>query len=199
MVLAAIGLTVGLVVLAEAGLYVRNQGMAQFTGEVLKRVGDTVRAYQGTFGAYPPDRLDRWRGAIPNPGPSHQVQTGGGACLFRAIVATGGEPAWAAGPMKRALGDTDGDGLEEVIDGWGRPLLYYNGYGAERKLKDKPGELPAPPGVSESKMRALNSSLAERWVHSDRPLIDSAGPDGEFNTSDDLRCDEDPSVSPPGE
>jgi hypothetical protein len=192
MVLAAIALTVVLVVVAEAGRYVRNQGMRQFTAQLLKQASDAVTAYHAAFRVYPPDRLDRWQMIA---GPNHRPQTEGAACLFRAIAA-GGE-SWASGPMKRAVGDTDGDGLQEVIDGWGRPLLYYNGYGAERS--GRPGELPVSRGASESRMRALNKSLAERWIHSDRPLIDSAGPDGEFNTSDDMRCDEDTSVSPPGE
>jgi len=74
-------------------------------------------------------------------------------------------------------------------------LLYYNGYGAGPK--GPPGALPPCAGYAESRVRQLNKSLGERWIQNDRrPLVDSAGPDGEWNDSDDVQMVEDKSLEP---
>lgn len=185
-----------LVVLADATQYVRNQGMARFTQDVLLRAGVALAEYRGkNNGLYPPDKFSGVR-----PTASHRPLTEGVECLVLALDGDG-DDFWRDGPFKRAAGNTDADrdagepgkaggvgspvSLWELLDGWGRPLLYYNGYGA------RPGSPGNPLTVGDRRenwQRQLNKSLADRWVQGDsRPLLDSAGPDGVFNTSDDLQ------------
>jgi prepilin-type N-terminal cleavage/methylation domain-containing protein len=192
--LAAAVLAILLFVLVGAAAYVRNQGMAQFTRDVLARTGRALADYHQRTGQFPPDRL----AAIGvNPMSGHRPETEGAECLVRTMLAAAPEgepPFWkTGGAYARALANADGDQdatefrpLDELVDGWGRPLLYYHGYGAGNSESGLP--LPRFTSVGERAMNRLNDSLSRRWVQNGRrPLLDSAGPDGQFDNSDDVR------------
>lgn len=199
MLVAAI-LTVGLIAVASAGQYVRKQGITRYTRQLLARAGQSLSAYHALHGVYPPDRFSA---AGVSPSLSHRPQTESVECLVRALA--GSDLAfWRQPPFDRSPANSDEDldktslaPLGELVDGWGHPLLYYHGGGA--RPGEPPGPLAAWPGVNPTRMARLTESLAGRWVHNDRlPLLDSSGPDGQFNNSDDERM-AGPRPNAPGE
>lgn len=60
-------------------------------------------------------------------GSSHDPGTEGGACLLIALTAraTKGKELNAEDFSNLEVKDTDGDGVNELVDGWGRPLRFY--------------------------------------------------------------------------
>ncbi|MDD4890082.1 MAG: hypothetical protein PHU85_09135 [Phycisphaerae bacterium] len=193
--LAAALLAISLVVLANSTQYVRNQGMARHTRDLLAQASQALAAYHARHDAWPPDRFTR---DTVQPTDSHRPDTEGVECLVRAL-ARSDLSFWKGAEFERSLANVDGDAnkidgapLEELVDGWGRPLLYYHGYGAG--AAGAPTSLPAFERISDARMRRLSRALADRWIHNDRrPLLDSAGPDGTFNNSDDERMTGQPS------
>lgn len=200
LLVTAAALTVVLALVTSSAQYIRGQGLLRFTRDLQGRIETALADYRQAHGGYPPDRF---RPESVVPGPGHLPQTEGVECLVRAL-SLANQPVWAQPPYQRALANVDqdvnridGQPLAELVDGWGRPLLYYNGYGsagarASASAPDgAPGTLPGEPlppfaGVGKVGMRKLNDSLRDRWMHNEyRPVVDSAGPDGVFNNSDD--------------
>ncbi len=108
----------------------------------------------------------------------------GAECLYLIMASTyiNGIAAIESIPPSN-IGDTDGDGVPEILDGWGRPLGFirwpvgfidpdsdvtstdeFDPYRADF------GNLVNPPGVPAGRARPFSV----------RPLVISAGPDGEF-------------------
>lgn len=81
-----------------------------------------------TGGDNVPSKLASYRDRIPtgfNFTAANSVQNQGAECLYF-IMATsfvGGSPAIDVIPQTN-IGDTDGDGLQEILDGWGQPLGF---------------------------------------------------------------------------
>ncbi len=183
--------------LAESAEYIRNQGAKEYTQDLIARVDAALSDYHARHGVWPPDRFSP--GWI-EPTDAHRPSTEGVeamlACVGTAMITE--QPRFA-----RSLGDTDRDynrlahrRLNELLDGWGRPLLYYHGYGAEPLAPDPSTQpeagraLPAFVAMPGQRMETLNASLRVRWTRSGRrPLLESAGPDGLFDTADDCRQD----------
>ena len=187
LILAAV-LAMLIALVTQLAAFVRNRGCERFTAAVIARVDQALVLYQQSCQVYPADRF----APEVRPGPSHGAQTEGVECLVRAVV--GPRVFWSEPRYERALGDTDqdvaadGTPLNELLDGWGRPLLYYHGYGSDPGGSEQGRPLPAFPGVDPERMAKLNQSLQVRWVRAGRrPLVDSAGPDGLFDTTDDCR------------
>lgn len=136
------------------------------------------------------------------------LQNQGAECLYL-IMATsyvGGGPALNVIPTSN-IGDTDGDGLREILDGWGRPLQFIRwpvGFvDFEQSLvavsfdPASPGRTPVPddfdlfradfaytvdPSLSTAGVPLnvnITTPLPELKPWSMRPLIFSLGPDGE--------------------
>lgn len=198
LLVAAVAVGILLVVLVQVGQYVRGQGLTRFTANLLGQVQAATSQYHDLHRRWPADRFDRQRVA---PTAEHQPATEGVECLVLALAPLH-PAAWEAAAFHRARVNGDGDSnandrqaLYEWVDGWGRPLLYYSGGGAG---PDQAGRgLPPLAGYGEAAMRQLNDALSRRWIQKDRrPLIDSAGPDGAFNNSDDQRLDRDEQSRP---
>lgn len=127
----------------------------------------------------------------------------GAECLYL-IMATsfvGGQPAISAIPAAN-IGDTDGDNLLEILDGWGQPLGFIRwpiGYNDPQRSIDATKTDDLDPFRSDFAYRAGASMAQVRDVNyvppdetdplhpfqtttpwSMRPLIVSAGADGEF-------------------
>jgi len=194
MVVVAV-LTILLAVLIESGQYVRSQGLTRLTVDLLGQVHKALAQYHAAHGCYPPDRFTGDRVAVAG---GHRPRTEGIESLVLALSGGQGEhgPFWRAARYQRAWANGDQDSnrignqpLYELVDGWGRPLLYYNGYGSGPGAEaGKGGRVPLFAGLDEEAMAKLNDSLRARWIQNNRrPLIDSAGPDGVFNNSDDLQ------------
>jgi len=112
-------------------------------------------------------------------------------CLYM-IMATsfvGGAPALEQIPASN-IGDTDGDGMLEILDGWGRPLGFVRWpVGFE---DPDPSRLPIDESMPDdfdplradfASIPGVNNDLTTGGVKrpwSIRPLIISAGSDGEF-------------------
>jgi hypothetical protein len=98
--------------------------------------------------------------------------------------------------LDKVLANTDGDmmagnptrstslELYEFVDAWGNPLAYFSSrdlknYEAVNKYVDSAGGAMAPkPWISEKTQLPLNAKKFQLF---------SAGPDGVFNTSDDIK------------
>ena len=65
--------------------------------------------YRTTITAYP---------AVPG-------ATESAACLLMAFRNLPGEGTSIEDQMKNSVGDSDGDGIPELVDGWGRPLAFF--------------------------------------------------------------------------
>ncbi|MSU80220.1 MAG: type II secretion system protein [Gemmataceae bacterium] len=65
--------------------------------------------YRTTITAYP-----------PAPGPTEPS-----ACLLMALRTLQTDGVSLDDQMKNAVADTDGDGIPELVDGWGRPLAFF--------------------------------------------------------------------------
>lgn len=114
-------------------------------------------------------------------------------CLYM-IMATsfiGGVPAISLIPASN-IGDTDnngeGDGLPEILDGWGRPIGfvrwpvgYQSSFNEESQVRAIPDDfdlMKSDFGWLVSEQTAGVPDIANPW--SVRPLVISAGSDGEF-------------------
>lgn len=148
-----------------------------------------------------PSKLAAYRDRIPsafNFTAPDALQNQGAECLYM-IMATsyvGGTPAIDAIPEPN-IGDTDGDGLLEILDGWGQPLgfvrwpvgffdfelsintgipddfdLFRSDY-AYLDQATPPTSLAVPTDVN-----AVPQGKTYPW--SVKPLVFSAGPDGRF-------------------
>ncbi len=102
-------------------------------------------------------------------------------CLFLAVMHGGLSNCLDCDSLRIDVGDEDGDGMPEFIDAWGRPIGFNL---APEKLQLPPGSgrmffSPAPPfdPVVATASDAPGGLL--------RPLIVSAGPDGDFGLQAD--------------
>ena len=157
-----------------------------------------------------PSRLAAYRNRMPvgltlnSPG---ALANQGAECLYL-IMATsfvGGSPALEAIPAAN-IGDTDNDGLREILDGWGNPLGFIRwpvGYfdpelSIDKTIPDEfdlfrsdyayttvPNSTSSSAGAYDviSGLNFVNNATVKPW--SMRPLVFSAGPDGEYGITTD--------------
>ncbi|MDE0865457.1 MAG: prepilin-type N-terminal cleavage/methylation domain-containing protein [Rubripirellula sp.] len=151
-----------------------------------------------------PSRLAAYRNRMPiglTLNSSAALANQGAECLYL-IMATsfvGGTPALEAIPSAN-IGDTDKDGLREILDGWGNPLGFIRwpvGYFDPELSIDKtiPDDFDlfrsdysytAVPGSTSSSAGAYDVFTAANFDDgtvkpwSMRPLVFSGGPDGEY-------------------
>jgi len=122
--------------------------------------------------------------------------------LILATSYSGGTPAIDAIPTTN-IGDTDGDGMFEILDGWGNPIGFIRwpvGYDDPNGVLDltSPDEFdlfrsdffytvdptPAPSSTAVLPAVAVNSgSTLPPWAM--RPLVISAGEDGQYGIAFD--------------
>jgi prepilin-type N-terminal cleavage/methylation domain-containing protein len=105
-------------------------------------------------------------------------------CLYL-IIATmrDGDASGLDSFTSREIGDTDGDGVPEILDGWGRPIRFLRwapGFTSEMQTRDVVNQYdPFDP------LKILSQLHSPDGVHPEgfalTPLIFSAGPDGEFD------------------
>jgi prepilin-type N-terminal cleavage/methylation domain-containing protein len=136
--------------------------------------------------ASPPNRFAAYRRLIR---PTWTAEFQSAECLYMIMSTTfvGGAPALEQIPPSN-IGDTDGDGMPEILDGWGRPLGFVRwpvGFddpelSVDRSMPDDFDPLRADfasiPGV----ITDITSPGGVPRPWSIRPLIISAGSDGEF-------------------
>lgn len=179
-VVAIIGLLIGLVTVALAG----QSETGRITDCRARIVGlaQLIESYADRMGDYPPSRL----GALGLKG-ANADNEGIEACVaaLRSGAYTGRRPeeAW--------LGNTDGDAnaglksadgstaLLELLDPWDNPLIYIGNadYGHEFSYRLASGDVRV--------RAALNATTGAPHQFEGFQLL-SAGPDGELGTDDDL-------------
>ncbi|QDT09467.1 type II secretion system protein [Planctomycetes bacterium K23_9] len=143
-----------------------------------------------------PSQLAAYRSRVTTvPTVEHQ----GAECLFLIMSTSfvGGTPAIDAIPDTN-IGDTDGDLMPEILDGWGRPLMFVRwpvGYVDPSGVVDRTtaddfdlfrsdyayADTGSPPVSSAQATSVEGGGKVRPW--SIRPLIASAGSDGEFGIS----------------
>lgn len=158
------------------------------TGDLSQRSQFTVNWYTGSTSAsnndrghWPPRFSAYLRRTAARDGsgnirwtPQHQ----GAECLYLILATTfsGGVSAIESIPASN-IADTDGDGVPEILDGWGRPLGFIRwpiGYADPTIQATVPDEFD--PFRSDFGFHV--SSVTAPYVV--RPLVISAGADGEF-------------------
>ncbi len=107
----------------------------------------------------------------------------GAECLYLIMTTSfiGGAPAIELIPSNY-IGDTDGDGLSEILDGWGRPLGFVRwpiGYADPDASIDT--SIPDDFDLLRVDFGYIVTGVEAPW--SLRPLVISAGQDGEFGVS----------------
>ncbi|MCG3178651.1 MAG: hypothetical protein BIFFINMI_00979 [Phycisphaerae bacterium] len=146
LILAAV-LAMVVALLTESADYIRTQGCRMFTESVLARVDTALQQYHATCGVWPPDRF---ADCGVKPSATHEPRTEGIECMVLAMgrleFVNEEEYRRARGNLDADVNEPDGRPLYELLDGWGRPLLYYQGYGRPpgMDLEVVLGE-PAPP------------------------------------------------------
>jgi prepilin-type N-terminal cleavage/methylation domain-containing protein len=158
----------------------------------LSSLSATLEAYRSTEGAYPPTSLKDFSGV----GPSNDEN-----CGIEAVVLCLNSPRSRtqfefSGVQGCKLENFDGDQTQaqltrfddvkqlfEAVDPWGTPYAYFNAqdYGRAADF----GKIALRDGAT---IRALpwRDAKTKAPFRSDSFQIISAGPDGEFNTDDDI-------------
>ena len=117
------------------------------------------------------------------------IDNQGAECLYMVITLASGDGEARTLFGESSIGDTDGDGAPEFLDGWGHPIEFPP-LGAGLRFADsdqcqstagrapirRPGERPASPKITIRSTCSASIRLAFRLV----PLIFSAGRDEEF-------------------
>ena len=134
-VLGIISVLAGLLV---SGIVVaRRQARKNTTRMMMENIALALERYSGDYGQYPDGSGNEASAEI----------------LYRALAEKSGFGPYLKGLGDRQVGDTDGDGARELLDGWGQPIRFTDG----------------------------------RYLPDDRDYeLRSAGPDGAWNTGDDL-------------
>ena len=134
--------------------------VAYMAGKATEYTAPPQRAYIGTYIVTP----------------SITSQYAGAECLFMVIMQGGLANCLDCGTLKTIdIGDKDNDGAQEFWDSWGNPIDYI--------LWPYAVELPAGSGsrfFSGSRLPADPNGTAPPPTLGLRPLIYSAGPDGEY-------------------
>jgi len=165
-----------------------------------------VRSETGSLADRSPFRADWYGGMLTNDWPSrfsgyltrtratewtreHQ----GAECLYLILASTfsNGVAAIESIPASN-IGDTDGDGVPEILDGWGRPLGFIRwpvGFGIPiPPINPTDPTPPSDPDIDRTSTDEFDPYRTDfgNFVptvsrpFSVRPLVISAGPDGEF-------------------
>lgn len=94
------------------------------------------------------------------------------------LVVTNGDPESRAGFSDRDVADTDGNGLLEFVDGWGRPICWMR-WAPGLESSDRQPVLPLDPANAELDADPFDPlNVSDGWFLV--PYVFSAGPDGEY-------------------
>jgi prepilin-type N-terminal cleavage/methylation domain-containing protein len=139
----------------------------------------------------------------------------GAECLFLTIMTVTGDGEARTMFSKQDIGDVDGDGANEFIDGWGNPIAWVRwpaGFAPRSPLmsadsgadhdpldvyrRDQPGTFPPAtsfPSVAQPYVARLRDPLPAFRMP---PLVYSSGPDGisDINTTNDSIMDVNKSI-----
>lgn len=128
----------------------------------------------------PPRKTELYRQRFVSSGSTWTEEHEGAECLYLIMATTfvGGSPAIDAIPASN-IGDLDGDGMPEILDGWGRPLGFIRwpaGYVDPTGLTN-----PSVPDDFDPFQADFGFSVTGQTAPwSIRPLIVSSGSDQEF-------------------
>lgn len=108
----------------------------------------------------------------------------GAECLYMIITMATGEGEALSYFSDRDIGDTDGDGAKEFLDGWGNPITFVRwpfGFASVSELMTLNADTdhdPFDPFRLDTKQRNTNSPIPGLRL---LPLVVSAGPDENFD------------------
>ncbi len=182
-VLALIGLLMGIV--ATGALSFGETGRITDAHARIESLSLVIESYNDRVGTYPPSRLTQ-----AGIGEANKTNEG----VEALVAALKSRDYGGQRPNERWLGNVDGDStkgmtfvdgstaLLEVIDPWDNPLAYtvYTDYGSEC-----PYNVMGDASDSEP-VRALRNSLTGAYHQFESFQLRSAGPDGLFDTEDDI-------------
>ncbi len=94
------------------------------------------------------------------------------------LVVTNADPESRAGFSDRDVADTDGNGLLEFVDGWGRPICWMR-WAPGLESSDRQPTMPLDPANAELDADPFDPlAVSNGWFLV--PYVFSAGPDGEY-------------------
>ncbi len=152
-------------------------------GDLSMRSQTNVEWYAGG------QRPTRFEAYLRRTGVNWTAEHQGAECLYLILATTfsGGVAAIESIPAAN-IGDTDGDGVPEILDGWGRPLGFIRwpvGFAdpeIDVTVLDEFDPFRSDFGyrTDTSFPASLSTPVVRRSSFAVRPLIISAGPNGEF-------------------
>jgi prepilin-type N-terminal cleavage/methylation domain-containing protein len=112
-------------------------------------------------------------------GPKGSLANSDAECLWLSVMRGGfGDPGIIAHFREDEMGDTNGNGQREFIDGWGRPIRFLRWAPGFVSKYQPPLDLTAPDTLSHD---AFDPAGVDPFaLNTLFPLIFSAGPDGEI-------------------
>jgi prepilin-type N-terminal cleavage/methylation domain-containing protein len=124
----------------------------------------------------------RFRRALDSGVPRETIEKHGPAeCLYSIVMSN---PETASLFNDNEIGDVDGDGLQEFVDGWDRPIMF---------IRWPAGFLPTNGADTDAQTGQDIDSFDQRAIlthhYATMPLIVSAGPDGSFDINFGKRQD----------
>lgn len=177
-----------------AGVFLMNIGTTQEIVEVrlartqLEQIAVAAAEYEIEEGDYPPSNFDTDTGPAPN-----AINVG----IERMVVALWTDGLEGCGISPDDLDNLDGDrtakrlsdlpttDMFELLDAWGNPIAYFHHTDYERE--DIYQTFDTLTGEREdTKVRALKNKKTQLYFEHRKFQLISAGPDGLFNTEDDI-------------
>ncbi|QDU58265.1 type II secretion system protein [Aeoliella mucimassa] len=114
-------------------------------------------------------------------------QNQGAECLYMMVMIATADGEARSLFSEKSIGDTDGDGAKEFVDGWGNPISFIRwpvGYDSDRQLNAR--DLGDPTAATWLNAAAADHDPMDAFRVEPRafrvvPLIFSAGPDEQYN------------------
>ena len=170
----------------------REAADIEATRRLLARLEAAVDHYEREFGDFPPSIFDAELG-VANDG----TNTGAEA-LVVALWSKGWEAGGLLPDLAETLVNVDGDrsngsltdfgtrDLFEIADAWENPIAYLHRRDYEKKSHEYLSFDPSSGEELRTFVRAFKNPVTKRFVGATRYQLISAGPDGRFDTEDDV-------------
>lgn len=170
----------------------RELAEVEATRRLLARIEATLDHYEREFGDYPPSSFR------PEQGVANEGANVGAEALVVALWSRGWEAGGLLDDVADALVNLDGDRsseqlsdfgsreLFEIGDAWGNPVAYLHHQDYERRDRSYLTLDPATGEQLTSFQLALRQADTGRFARATRFQLCSAGPDGLFDTPDDV-------------
>ena len=176
--------------------YAMTQAKISTTEGTIRAMGGALETYRQAFGDYPPSSVESFRARVPN-----DVNNGIETLVGALSTQKKGGPYWRA-PREDMYRNVDKDQLEgqkkifdwffgddqfrEVMDSFSQTLFYmhHSDFANPKPIVTK---YKLGTGDATINVKPYMSEQTKTYANAGRYQLASAGPDGQFGTSDDIR------------